>query len=88
MIKNNVGKNQGLTLVLDGHSDHVSPGTVQEDSQGFLALVSSRYEFPATEKVIYSVQMEKKTYAEIFSGVSATPRSRKSSCSGSCKYQV
>ena len=72
---------------MDGHSDNVSPGTVQEDFQGFLALVSSRYEFPATEKVIYRVEIEKND-AEIFSGVSAAPRSRKSSCSGSCKYQV
>ena len=47
-----LGKNRGLTLIIDAHSDILSPSTVRDDFEGFLALVNSQTKFPALfEKV-------------------------------------
>ena len=46
------GKNRGLTLIIDAHSDIASPNTVRDDFEGFLTLVNSQTKFPALfEKV-------------------------------------
>ena len=44
------GLKKGLVLVLDAHSDLVSPGTVMDDFRGFVATVGSRHKFPLTSK--------------------------------------
>ena len=41
------GKNRGLTLIIDAHSDIASPSTVRDDFEGFLALVNSPKTFPS-----------------------------------------
>ena len=47
-----LGKNRGLTLIIDAHSDILSPSTVRDDFEGFLALVNSQTKFPSLfEKV-------------------------------------
>ena len=46
------GKNRGLTLIIDAHSDIISPSSVRDDFEGFLALVNDPLKFPALfEKV-------------------------------------
>ena len=46
------GKNRGLTLIIDAHSDIASPNTVRDDFEGFLTLVNSQTKFPSLfEKV-------------------------------------
>ena len=40
------GKNRGLSLILDSHSNLVSPGTVAADFNGFLAFVGPKTDFP------------------------------------------
>ena len=42
-----LGKTQGLSLVIDAHSDHISSGTVQDDFEGFMAIVNSQAKFPS-----------------------------------------
>ena len=45
------GQSQGLSLIIDAHSDAVSPGTVHNDYEGFITIVNSRSMFPSVEKV-------------------------------------
>jgi len=42
-----IGKNRGLTLIIDAHSDILSPSTVQDDFEGFMSIVNSRSMFPS-----------------------------------------
>ena len=44
------GRNKGLKLVLDAHSDFVSGGTVDGDFDGFFAIIDSREEFPTVTR--------------------------------------
>jgi hypothetical protein len=41
-----VGKNKGLTLVLDGHTNLLASGTVSDDTQGFFAVISEDDKYP------------------------------------------
>ena len=40
------GRNKGLTLIIDGHSNKVSAGTVKENFNGFTTLVDDKHKFP------------------------------------------
>ena len=40
------GRNKGLTLIIDGHSNKVSAGTVSEDFDGFITMVDENDKFP------------------------------------------
>ena len=52
------GKNRGLTLIIDSHSNILSPSTVRDDFEGFMAIVNSRSKFPSLfEKVILKVKV-------------------------------
>ena len=42
------GKNRGLTVVLDSHSNLFSPGSNNADTNGFIGLVKPRGSFPQT----------------------------------------
>ena len=42
--------NKGLKLVLDGHSNFVSSGTVAGDFDGFFAIIDSPEEFPTVTR--------------------------------------
>ena len=40
------GRNKGLTLIIDGHSNKVSSGTVKQNYKGFITLVDDNDKFP------------------------------------------
>jgi hypothetical protein len=40
------GKQKGLVLMLDAHSDVLSPGSVDNDFEGFTGLISPQNTFP------------------------------------------
>ena len=40
------GRDKGLTIIIDGHSDKVSSGTVKENFNGFITLVDDNHKFP------------------------------------------
>ena len=40
------GRNKGLMLIIDGHANKVSDGTVKENVNGFIALVDDDDKFP------------------------------------------
>ena len=42
------GRNKGLTLIVDRHSDRLSPGTVTENFQGFFTIVDGKDRYPLT----------------------------------------
>merc|ERR1719350_2591913 len=42
-----IGKNRGLTLIIDTHSNILSPSTIQDDFEGFMSIVNSRSQFPS-----------------------------------------
>ena len=44
------GKEKGLKVIIDAHSDMVSGGTVSDDFDGFYAIVSGRNQFPMTDQ--------------------------------------
>ena len=46
-----VGRHKGLTLVLDSHTDLLSPRSVAEDSTGFLIGLTGKGEFPLMGQV-------------------------------------
>ena len=47
-FKTQPGKNRGLTVVLDSHSNLFSPGSNNADTNGFIGLVKPRGSFPQT----------------------------------------
>ena len=44
------GKNKGLTVILDSHTDVVSGSTVLDDFQGFVAIVDGKGQFPLSTR--------------------------------------
>ena len=48
--KSQPGQNKGLKLVLDAHSDMISPGTVFDDFKGFVTVVGDKSNFPLTKR--------------------------------------
>jgi hypothetical protein len=44
--KTNPGKNKGLVVMLDAHSDLLSAGSIDSDFRGFTAFIGSRGNFP------------------------------------------
>ena len=44
------GRNKGLQLVLDAHTEKVSGGTIHSDFDGFYATISSKDQYPLTMK--------------------------------------
>ena len=45
-LKASPGRNKGLMVVLDGHSDKLESGSVDEDFQGFMGFIGSSDSFP------------------------------------------
>ena len=54
--KSQAGQHKGLKLILDGHSDQISPGTVFDDFNGFVTLVGDRNSFPLTHKQSFLIR--------------------------------
>ena len=48
--KSQHGTKKGLTVVLDAHSNLVSPASVTEDFDGFLSIVAPKDGYPLTEE--------------------------------------
>ena len=46
--KSEAGRNKGLTLVVDRHSDKLSPSTVVDNFQGFITVVDDNDKYPMT----------------------------------------
>ncbi len=46
LVKLSPGRNKGLVIMLDAHSDDFAPGSRDEDFQGFRAIIESRGSFP------------------------------------------
>ena len=42
------GRNKGLTLVVDRHSDKISPSTVIDNFQGFITIIDDKSKYPKT----------------------------------------
>jgi len=50
------GKSRGLTVVLDGHSDIISVGSVKNDTYGFLGLLQPSGSFPTTNLGAFDIR--------------------------------
>jgi len=48
--KTQPGINKGLTIMLDGHNDIISPGSIDSDFQGLTAIVTNRDSYPLTRQ--------------------------------------
>ena len=48
--KSEPGQSNGLRLVLDAHSDLISPGTVFDNFKGFITVVGDKTSFPLTKR--------------------------------------
>ena len=44
--KPQAGRDKGLMLIVDGHSNKVSSGTIKENFEGFITLVDGNHKFP------------------------------------------
>ena len=44
------GKNKGLSVILDAHTDVVSASTITEDFQGFVAIIDGGSQFPLSTR--------------------------------------
>ena len=44
------GINKGLTIILDGHNDIITTGSIYSDFQGFTAIVTSKDSYPLTSQ--------------------------------------
>ena len=63
--KSQAGLSKGLRLVLDAHSDKISPGTVFQDHAGFLAHVNSKQNFPLTSRQSLLIRPGRETFVTI-----------------------
>ena len=63
--KSQSGQNKGLRLILDAHSDILSKGTVFDDFQGFVTVVSDSENFPLTKKYGFLVKPGEETSVAI-----------------------
>ena len=59
------GRNKGLTLIVDRHSDKISSSTVLEDFQGFLTVVEDNDKYPLTSSTSMIARPGHETNIEI-----------------------
>ena len=59
------GRKKGLTLIVDRHSDALSPSSVTEDFQGFLTIVDDKQKFPLTSATNLIVRPGHETNIEV-----------------------
>lgn len=50
------GSNMGLSVLIDTHTDLLSPSTVYTDFEGFRVLVSSRNDFPLVQSKGFEIK--------------------------------
>ena len=63
--KPEAGRKKGLTLIVDRHSDALSPSSVTEDFQGFLTIVDDKQKFPLTSTTNLIVRPGYETNIEV-----------------------
>ena len=59
------GQHKGLKLVLDAHTDRVSPGTVYDDFRGFVTVVDGGDKYPLTSRNSFLVRPGKENYVAL-----------------------
>ena len=59
------GMKKGLRLVLDAHSNLISPGTVYDNFKGFTAVVGDTINFPLTEMDGFLLKTGQENYVSI-----------------------
>lgn len=60
-----VGRSKGLTLVLDAHTDLIAAGTINDDVQGFYAVVNEPFKYPLVNEGSQLVQSGHVSYVSI-----------------------
>ena len=63
--KSQAGQNKGLKLVLDAHSDMISPGTVFDDFKGFVTVVGAKSNFPITKRQSFLLKAGQENYVSM-----------------------
>ena len=63
--KSQAGQNKGLKLVLDAHSDMISPGTVFDDFKGFVTVVGAKTNFPITKRQSFLLKAGQENYVSM-----------------------
>ena len=64
-LKSEPGMKKGLRLVLDAHSNLISPGTVYDNFKGFTAIVGDASNFPLTEMNGFLLKTGQENYVSI-----------------------
>ena len=77
--KSQPGQSKGLKLVLDSHSDLISPGTIFDDFKGFVTVVGDKSSFPLTKRTSFLLKPGQENYVSlsainVISGIIHKPR--------------
>ena len=59
------GQNKGLRLVLDAHTDRVSPGTVFDNFRGFVTVIDGGEKYPLTSKNSFLIRPGRENYVAL-----------------------
>ena len=59
------GQNKGLRLVLDAHTDRVSPGTVSDNFRGFSTVIDGGDRYPLTTKNSFLIRPGRENYVAL-----------------------
>ena len=59
------GQNKGLRLILDAHTDRVSPGTVSDNFRGFSTVIDGGAKYPLTSKNSFLIRPGRENYIAI-----------------------
>ena len=60
--KSQPGQNKGLMLILDAHTDRISPGTVYDNFRGFSTIVDGGEKYPLTQRNSLLVRPGRENY--------------------------
>jgi len=63
--KSQPGQNKGLTLILDAHTDRISPGTVHDNFRGFSTVVDGGERYPLTQRNSLLIRPGRENYIAI-----------------------
>merc|ERR1712077_31885 len=59
------GQNKGLRLILDAHTDRISPGTVYDNFRGFSTVVDGGDKYPLTSRNSLLIRPGRENYIAI-----------------------
>ena len=63
--KTQPGQNKGLRLILDAHTDRISPGTVSDNYRGFVTVIDGGEKYPLTAKNGFLIRPGKENYVAL-----------------------